>query len=219
MFDMDGLLLDTESFYTTVQQDIVGQWGKTFTWDLKSRMMGKKALEAAKILVDELELGEQITPEEFVRAREERLDQMFPTTKLMPGVERLIRHLHASNIPIAVATSSHKRHFDLKTTLHKDLFQLFDHIVTGDMVTNGKPNPEIFLACRDRFQGPTPESAACLVFEDAPTGVAAGKAAGMQVVMVPDEQLGGDKCWEADHVLGSLEDFNPEEFGLPPFPS
>uniref|UniRef100_A0A061SEW7 Pseudouridine-5'-monophosphatase n=1 Tax=Tetraselmis sp. GSL018 TaxID=582737 RepID=A0A061SEW7_9CHLO len=121
---MDGLLLETESFYTVVQQDIVGTYGKQFTWELKARMMGKKALEAAQILIDELELGDKLTAAEFLRMREERLDELFPTAELMPGAARLIKHLHSHGIPIAVATSSHKRHFDMKTSLHRDLSSL-----------------------------------------------------------------------------------------------
>jgi hypothetical protein len=54
---------------------------------------------------------------------------------LHAGVERLIKHLHAHKVPIAVATSSHRRHFDVKTQQHGQLFDLFDHIITGDQVT------------------------------------------------------------------------------------
>mmetsp|Transcript_20908 Transcript_20908/g.57978 ORF Transcript_20908/g.57978 Transcript_20908/m.57978 type:complete len:231 (+) Transcript_20908:96-788(+) len=219
LFDMDGLLLDTESFYTVVQQEILSKYGKTFTWELKAKMMGKKALDAAKILVDELDLSESLTPEEFVAMREQRLDEMFPTSQLLPGVERLILHLHSSSIPIAVATSSHRRHFDMKTTMHKELFSVFDHIVTGDMVLNGKPDPEIFQVCASKFKNPPAAPGCCLVFEDAPTGVAAGKSAGMQVVMVPDSRLDPSLSRQADVVLKSLEDFAPEEFSLPTFAS
>jgi pseudouridine-5'-monophosphatase len=70
------------------------------------------------------------------------------------------------------------RHYNLKTTLHRDLFSLFSHRVTGDQVTNGKPAPDIFLRAAHAWQ-PAPAPAACLVFEDAPSGLAAAKAAGM----------------------------------------
>jgi len=217
LFDMDGLLLDTETFYTVAQQEIVGQYGKEFTWDLKAKMMGKKALESAQILVTELDIADKISAEEFLKLREEKLDELFPTSPLLPGVDKLIRHLHSHGIPIAVATSSHRRHFDMKTSQHEDLFKLFNHVITGDLVTKSKPDPEIFLLCKDRFEAPPADTASCLVFEDAPTGVAAGKAAGMQVVMVPDSQLDKSLIKEADVVLGSMEEFDPAHFGLPPY--
>ena len=132
VFDMDGLLLDTESSYSVAQQAILDRWNKKFTWDLKAKMMGKKALEACQLCIDELGLTGQISAEEFVAEREQRLDKLFAEAALLPGVERLIRHLHHHGVPMAVATSSHRRHFDLKTTLHKELFKLMNHIVTGD---------------------------------------------------------------------------------------
>jgi hypothetical protein len=58
-----------------------------------------------------------------------------------------VRHLHACGVPIAVATSSHRAHFDVKTQGHTDFFGLFEAVVTGDMVAQGKPDPEVTLLC------------------------------------------------------------------------
>jgi len=219
---MDGLLLDTESLYTVAQQQIVGGFGKTFTWELKAKMMGQKALAAAQILVDDLQLHEQITPEAFLKEREEVLDVLFATCSLMPGVDRLIRHLHKHGVPIAVATSSHQRHFDLKTSSHKELFSLFTHIITGDQVVKGKPDPEIFLKAAATFAGPggspaAPAPSQCLVFEDAPSGLQAAIAAGMPCVMVPDPNLDRALCQGADEIIGSIADWDPSKWGLPAF--
>ncbi|KAK9804699.1 hypothetical protein WJX72_000393 [[Myrmecia] bisecta] len=218
IFDMDGLLLDTEEFYTVVQKQILARFGKEFTWDLKSKMIGHKALAAANICVSELGLEDQISAEDFLKEREALLDQMFPHTDLMPGAERLIRHLASNAVPFALATSSHKRHYELKTTKHKELFKLFHHIVTGDDVKLSKPAPDIFLLAAKGFtHPPSPEN--CLVFEDAPTGVAAGKAAGMSVVAVPDVRMDQSLVQAADEILASLADFQPAAWGLPPWPA
>ena len=74
-----------------VQQDLCASFGKEFTWDLKAKMMGKKALDAGKVLVSELHLEGVITPEEFIRRREEKLRDLFPTTDLMPGDSHILR--------------------------------------------------------------------------------------------------------------------------------
>lgn len=219
IFDMDGLLLDTEKFYTEVQELILARYNKTFDWSLKAKMMGKKAIEAARVFVEETGISDSLSAEDFLVEREAMLQSMFPTTDLMPGADRLIRHLHAHCIPICVATGSHKRHFELKTQRHRELFALMHHIVLGDdpEVKQGKPSPDIFLAASRRFEGGAVDPRSILVFEDAPAGVGAAKSAGMSVVMVPDPRLDSSFHETADQVLKSLTDFNPVDWGLPPF--
>jgi HAD superfamily hydrolase (TIGR01509 family) len=217
LFDMDGLLLDTENAYTVVQQQIAARHGKEFTWALKSKMMGQKAIEAAQIFVTELDLEDVLTPEDLLTQREAALDEMFPNSQLLPGAEKLLRHLKAHNIPFSLATSSHKRHYELKTTNHTEVFSLFDHITTGDAISKGKPAPDIFLHAAKKWSPPPTEMTQILVFEDAPSGVAAAKAAGMLCVMVPDPNLDPALHQGADEVLESLVHFQPEKYGLPPF--
>ncbi|KAL2232820.1 (DL)-glycerol-3-phosphatase 2 [Sesamum indicum] len=219
IFDMDGLLLDTEKFYTEVQEIILARYNKTFDWSLKAKMMGKKAIEAARVFVEETGISDSLSAEDFLLEREEMLRTMFPTSELMPGASRLIRHLHANGIPICVATGSHRRHFELKTQRHGELFSLMHHIVLGDdpEVKQGKPSPDVFLAAAKRFEGGPVDPQKILVFEDAPSGVLAAKNAGMSVVMVPDPRLDSSFHQTADQVLSSLMDFNPSEWSLPPF--
>ena len=215
LFDMDGLLLDTERLYTVAQQQILDRFNIKFTWEVKSKMMGRKALDAANIMIDIYKLQDHITAEEFLKERESILDQLFPNCDLLPGVEKLILHLHERKIPMAVATSSHIRNFRLKTeTKHKELFQLFAHVITGDQVQNSKPCPDIFQIAAKQFdQQIDPQTV--LVFEDAPLGVEAALAANMNVVLVSESvEPGTVKCHQH---LRSMENFRPELWGLPAF--
>jgi len=217
IFDMDGLLLDTEKFYTIVSQNIASRYGKTFDWTIKSKVMGKKAIEAATIFVTDLQIP--MTPEEHLIEREAALTELFPTSQLMPGVDRLVKHLQAHQINMGVATSSQSRLFALKTSQHQELFTLFNPIVKGDdpEVKEGKPSPQIFQIAASRFSTPPKAPENVLVFEDAPNGVEAAKAAGMHVVMVPDPNLQKEQTLLADQVIYSVLDFDPAYWGLPPF--
>ncbi|KAL4185492.1 hypothetical protein AMTRI_Chr10g230940 [Amborella trichopoda] len=219
MFDMDGLLLDTERSYTIVQERILSRYGKRFEMSLKSKLMGLKATEAAQIFVQETGLDGILSPEEFLKEREEMLQSLFLNCELMPGVSRLISHLHTHGVPMCVATSSHRRHFELKTTKHKEKISMMHHVVCGDDpgIKQGKPSPDIFLLAAQKFKGAPIDQDRILVFEDAPSGVAAAKNAGMWVVMVPDPNLDTSLYKGADQVLTSLLEFKPSDWGLPPF--
>jgi pseudouridine-5'-monophosphatase len=201
IYDMDGLLLDTEGFYTLVTQEICGRYGKTFDWAVKAHMVGRPALDAARYLVDRLALP--IAPEDYLREREGRLVELFPSSAAMPGARALTDAVATRGVPQAVATSSNARLFALKTTRHTEWFRVFQAVVRGDdpRVRHGKPAPDIFLVAASGL-GIAP--ADCVVLEDATVGVAAARAAGMQVIAVPDPATDPAGFVDADLVVPSL---------------
>lgn len=211
IFDMDGVLLDTERFYTEATQEIVGRYGHVFDWSLKSNMVGRPAIESARYLVGALRLP--MSPEDYLAEREAMLERLMPTAEAMPGARELTDGLAAAGVPRAVATSSHARFFELKISRHRDWFRGFSAIVLGDdpRVERGKPAPDIFLVAA-RELGVAP--ADCVVVEDSPAGVAAARAAGMQVIGVPYPGLDPSKLSDADLVLESLAGTGPADLGI-----
>ncbi|XP_017882069.1 pseudouridine-5'-phosphatase-like isoform X2 [Ceratina calcarata] len=209
--------MHTEPLYTEAFNYITRRYGKEFTWEHKAQTMGFRTDDVANAVIEMLSLP--MTLEEFKSEIVTKYEELFPTTDLMPGVDKLLTHLKQNNIPIALATSSSKGHYELKTQRWKHIFDLFDHKVLGGSdpeVLNGKPAPDIFLTAAKRFPD-NPDPSKCLVFEDAPNGVKAAFSAGMQVVMVPDPSLPKKYIENPTLVINSLEEFRPELFGLPPY--
>ena len=211
IFDLDGVLLDTEHFYTEVTGEICREYGKTFDWSVKRNMIGRPSYESACYLVETLSLP--ITPDDYLVRRSRRLAELFPTSLEKPGAETFVRALSARGVPIAVATSSERELFDLKTSQHRDWFSLFDAVVVGDdpRVKKGKPAPDVFLVAAEEI-GARP--AECVVFEDAPAGLDAAHAAGMQVVAIPDDGMDRKVYAAAELVIGTYSEVRPEDLGL-----
>ncbi|CAA18995.1 pseudouridine-5'-phosphatase [Schizosaccharomyces pombe] len=200
LFDMDGLLVDTESIYTKSTNIILKRYNKgPFSMEVKAKMMGRTSKEASRIFLDWS--GIDLTCEEYIALQRETQAELWRHTKPLPGVMNLLSKLKSLNIPIALATSSDTHNFEKKSAHLSHLFDHFDgNIITGDdprlPVGRGKPHPDIwFIALKmindkRKAQGQAeilPEN--CLVFEDSITGVQSGRAAGMKVVWVPDVNI------------------------------
>ena len=214
IYDMDGLLLDTEGIYTEVTQDIVGEYGKVFDWSVKKTIIGRPASQAAKIIVESLDLP--ITPQDYLDSRKDVLIEKFKNTQPLPGAKEMTTHFFRHGIPQALATSSSSPMYDAKYKKHKNWFSQFSQIVRGDdpELKQGKPAPDIFLLAAKRL-GVEPSE--CLVFEDAPSGTEAAIAAGMSVVVVPHPEIDCNYFKNASQIIPSLNDFDPESWGLPGF--
>lgn len=211
---MDGLLLDTEGIYTEVTQQIAGEYGKVFDWSVKRNIIGRPASQAAKIIVESLELP--ITPQDYLDSRKDVLLEKFQNTDPLPGAKAMTTHFFQHGIPQALATSSSSPMYDAKYTKHKKWFSQFAQIVRGDdpELKEGKPAPDIFLLAAKRLGI---EPAECLVFEDAPSGNEAALAAGMSVVIVPHPEMDHSHFKDATQIIPSLKEFDPEYWGLPRF--
>ncbi|MGD1918363.1 MAG: HAD-IA family hydrolase [Pleurocapsa sp.] len=183
IYDMDGLLLDTESLNEQVNGEIVQRYGKTFTTEIKIAIAGTTAINSAKTIIETLKLP--LTVDEYLQARNKLLYPLYSHAKTFPGTVELIQHLANHNIPQAIATSSSRQNFEMKTVNHQDWLKHFELFTLGDdpEIRQGKPAPDIFLLTAKRLNA-KPQN--CLVFEDSLSGMKAAIAAGMSVVVVPD---------------------------------
>ena len=214
IYDMDGLLLDTESLHERVNSEVARRYGKTFNTDVKMAIAGRPTLDSAQILVDKLQLP--LTAEEYLIERNKLLYPLYPTAKVLPGTVELIQHLSKHNIPQAIASSSSRHHFEMKTISHQQWLN-FQVVTLGDdlEIKQGKPAPDIFLLTAKKLNA-APEQ--CLVFEDSVAGIESAIAAGMSVVAIPDPVFERQLFQKADLVLNSMEEFVPQPWSLPKLP-
>jgi len=233
LFDMDGLLIDTEDRYTLCHNILLAQYNTgPMTWDIKSQLQGRPAHEAVALLLSWFKLSD-ISPAEYTTKLHAIQEAIFSTAKPLPGVEKLLLDLKSTEnnetrqtVHIALATSSSEGHFKIKTNHLGDLFSTFTpgRRVLGDDPRipkgKGKPNPDIYLialkAINDSLErGETPiRPEECLVFEDGVPGVISGRRAGMRVVWVPHEGLAAIcKGKEAEVLAGRGEGVAVEGVG------
>ncbi|MEY2859056.1 MAG: hypothetical protein RLZZ74_3369 [Cyanobacteriota bacterium] len=214
IYDMDGLLLDTESLHERVNSEVVNRYGKTFNTKTKMAIAGRPTLDSAKILVELLQLP--LTAEEYLVERNQLLYPLYSTAQILPGTVELIKHLAEYHVPQAIASSSSQHHFAMKTVHHQEWLKLFEITTLGDdpEIKQGKPAPDIFLLAAKRLKA-NPEQ--CLVFEDSVAGMEAAIAAGMSVVVIPDAVFDHQLFTAADQVLGSMMEFNPQDWNLPEY--
>jgi len=181
IFDMDGLLLDTEVIALRTFKEVCGDLGITFDMDVYRRCIGCNMQKIDLILAEFLPgyKDSNLIPHWNAAYREEAILKPVPTKT---GVIPLLKDLKNWGIPMAVATST--AHKTARSKLENaGIMHFFDDLVGGDMVTDSKPHPEIYLKAADAIKT-NPRH--CLALEDSDNGVRAAHAAGMLVFQVPD---------------------------------
>ena len=186
---------------------------------MQEKVLGMEVARGIEEIINST--GLPLTVSEFMIMEREIYTEEMLKVQLMPGVMRLVNHLKKHNIPMAIATGSTMESYKIKTQRHKEFFvsdHYFHHIVFSrddKEVKRPKPAPDVYLIAAKRFPE-RPMSEEILVFEDSQVGVDGAIAAGMQCVMVPDHRF-VCKQKNATQILYSLEQFKPEQFGLPAF--
>ncbi len=182
VFDMDGLMFNTEDLYDQVGDAILLKRGQRFTNDVKLAMMGLPGDKAFQVMIDRCNLDDSV--QQLQSETEALFADLLPReVRTMPGLLELLDRLEQSGIPKAIATSSHRR-FARIALGQFDLEPRFEFVLTAESVTNGKPHPEVYLLAAEKMKVP-PQS--ILVLEDSHTGSTAAAAAGACVIAVPTQ--------------------------------
>ena len=201
IFDMDGLMFNTEDIYNVVGDTILQPRGHAFTRELKLLMMGLPGTQAFQVMVDHCRLED--TPEALESECEALFGELLPREiQTMPGLMALLQRLEELKIPKAVATSSQQRFANIALNQF-NLMPRFEFVLTAESVVKGKPNPDIYLLAAKKMEL---EPSQLLVLEDSVTGSRAAAAAGATVIAVPTPHSFGCDYSHVDHVAQSLED-------------
>ncbi len=182
IFDMDGLMIDTERLYLNMWTRWMREHGLPEREDVVIHCIGLNHGAMQKYVMEQLGPDfdySGVMHEIYLRAMQYREENGVP---VKPGLYALLDYLDGEQIPYAVATSTHRQDA-VKDLQRIGVYDRLQSLIAGDMVTRGKPDPEIFLLASEALKLPPN---ACMVLEDSPHGILAACRAGCMAVMVPD---------------------------------
>ena len=203
IFDMDGLLVDSEPVWATCERELLAKRGKAWRFEVQQKLIGMRMDDFLSGMIAGYALGE--APHVM---REELLTEMRARIPVhahaRPGAAELLAYLHEAGIPCAIASSSAEVIIDT-VVQSRGWDRYFQTRVTAEVVQHGKPAPDVYLEAA-RQLGVDPRD--CLALEDSPNGARAAVAAGMTCYAVPDASHAHAELFDGitPHVFDSLHD-------------
>ncbi len=202
IFDLDGTLIDSMGMWSEIDVEYLMRFGIEAPADLQKELEGLMYSEVARYFKKRFHIPDSVSEigDEWVRMAGEKYRKSIP---LKPGVREFLAAVKAQDRKTAIASSNHLQLIEDILKIH-GIYEYIDAITTCDDVGRGKPDPEVYTVTAKKL-GIDPAS--CLVFEDIPVGIQAGKAAGMSVIAVADvysEHMREEKIRMAD---GYITDF------------
>ena len=205
IFDLDGVLLDSEQLWNQAKQAFVRATGGRWRDDAPRAMLGMNSTEWSSYMHDEL--GVPLPQEEITRGVVARMDERYRSgLPLLPGAVDAVRGL-ADRWPVALASSASREIIDLVQEL-SGLTEVFGVTVSSDEVPRGKPAPDVYLAAVRRL-GVAPAS--CVAIEDSSSGLRSAAAAGLTAIAVPNPHYppGADALTLAAATITTLHELTP----------
>lgn len=182
LFDLDGTLIDSMWIWEQIDDEFLGEYGLLVPEDLHDEIEGMSFSETAVYFKNRFHLP--LSLEEIKHIwNAMAMDKYLNVVPLKPGILEFLEWLKARGIPVGIATSNSRELVD-GVLAARGIVEYFSSVVTGCEVNAGKPAPDIYLHVAGALSVPP---SACMVFEDIPAGILAGKRAGMTVTAVEDD--------------------------------
>jgi HAD superfamily hydrolase (TIGR01509 family) len=208
IFDMDGVIIDTEPIHHHAFFTQFGELGISVPDEMYATFLGSSTRNVFQHLKRTFGLTGDL--EDLLRRKRELFNKVFDEDAeldLMPGARALIEDLHRQGVQLVVASSASKATID-RVFKRFELYPYFSHIVSGEDFTESKPNPEIFNHAAALSQTPKNE---CIVIEDSANGIAAAKAAGIYCIGYASEHSTLQDRHLADQLVQNLSELNAEK--------
>jgi HAD superfamily hydrolase (TIGR01509 family) len=205
VFDLDGVLIDSEQVWDDVREALARERGGHWHEGAQRDMMGMSSPEWSRYMHERIGLRE--SPEEINRLVVERMIERYAAgPPWLPGAVETVRRL-AADFVLGLASSSNRELID-RVLEAGGITECFRATVSSEEVAAGKPAPDVYLEVARRL-GIDP--VACTAVEDSHNGIRSAKAAGMRCVAIPNAHFPpGDAVAEADAVVGSLQELTAE---------
>jgi len=208
IFDLDGVVVDTAKYHFIAWRELAKEMGFEFTLEDNERLKGVSRMTSLEILLEigNITLSDDEKLKLAEKKNEEYLEYIYKMSpeEILPGVKNFIVTLRNKGIKIALGSASKNAKLILDRL---GITELFDALVDGNMVSNAKPDPQVFTLGAELLGV---ENETCIVFEDAVAGLEAAHNANMKCVGVGDK----DTLSEADWNIEGFENIKPELFNI-----
>ena len=209
IFDMDGVLIDSEPFWKESEQKVFASVGVSLYPELCRQTTGFDGISTVKYWFERYPWKGKSLDQVKNEIEADVAATIEEKGTSADGVEMTLLQLRKRNIKIAVASSSPMSLIEV-VTKKLNIRHYFDLLQSSESEIAGKPNPAVYLAAARRLNV---NPANCLAIEDSVNGMMAAKNAGMKTVVIPDQHLAGDARYnDADMILRSLNDFKMDAF-------